>query len=182
MKEIFGGRYGIDEEGGIYSLRNNAGNVRRVPLPMKTRVMRGGYVGAHFFTGNSGRARYICASIHRLVAEAFLSNPLDKPEVNHKNGNKLDNRAVNLEWVTSSENSCHAFRTGLRVANKSLLGKFNEEHPGSKPIRAIPLNGGPVLEFPSMREAQRQGFSQGNITAVIQGARRSHKGYTWELI
>ena len=57
-------------------------------------------------------------SIHRLVAETFVPNPNDKPQVNHKNGNKHDNYFENLEWVTCSENLHHAYRTGLRKTRK----------------------------------------------------------------
>ena len=51
--------------------------------------------------------------IHRLIAETFINNKDNKKCVNHKNGNKLDNRASNLEWVTYSENNKHAFKKGL---------------------------------------------------------------------
>lgn len=68
---------------------------------------------------------------HRLVAEHFVPNPENKPEINHKNGIKDDNRASNLEWVTSSENTRHAIENGWHT-NEHLTG---EKSPVSKLTR-----------------------------------------------
>lgn len=57
-------------------------------------------------------------SVHRLVAIAFIPNPEDKPQVNHKDGNPENNKITNLEWVTQSENQFHAVRTGLQKSKK----------------------------------------------------------------
>jgi hypothetical protein len=61
--------------------------------------------------------------LHRLVAENFCSNPHNKPEVNHIDGNKANCAALNLEWMTSSENKQHAIATGLKVYNMPSKGK-----------------------------------------------------------
>lgn len=82
-----------------------------------------------------GRTSYLS---HRLIADVFLDNPLDKKEVNHKNGIKHDNRVENLEWVTRRENIIHA-RDKLNV-KFSQPGELNPNFRVTKPVLNILIN------------------------------------------
>ncbi len=66
--------------------------------------------------------------VHRLVAELYVPNPDNKPQVNHKDGNKLNNNADNLEWVTNQENRDHAVKNGLHLyGEKCLYAKLKQK-------------------------------------------------------
>jgi hypothetical protein len=86
--------------------------------------------GYHRISINVG-GKYKDLKIHRLVATYFIENdnPLDKIEVNHKDGNKGNNEYTNLEWVTPSENALHAFETGLHshIGEKNTNLKLTDE-------------------------------------------------------
>lgn len=70
-----------------------------------------------------------CEIIHKLVAILFIPNPDNKPQINHKDGNKLNNHIDNLEWVTAKENTNHAWRTGLFESKRLAIIKSQ-----SKPV------------------------------------------------
>lgn len=175
MIEFAPGRYAVDDAGNVYSLRNNHGNLREAPMLMQRSLHPEGYVG---ITLQLDSGKKYCL-VHRLVAEAYVPNPDNKPEVNHKDGDKENNDHTNLEWCTESENALHAFETGLRTPNRGQLGRTNDKSPLSKPILRISKQGAIMERYPSISEAQRQGYSQGNISAVIAGKRQSHKGWVW---
>ena len=98
-----------------------------------------GYKRIHLLCKGKGKN----FSVHRLVAETYLLNLNKYPVVNHKNGNKLDNRVQNLEWTTRSENEKHAFFIGL----KSLKGEKNTQAKlTSKSVKEIRELKGKMLQ------------------------------------
>lgn len=131
---------------------SNGGLVRHLKTKKTVKVSSYGTTVYLMFTRKvNGRSKSF--SVHREVAKAFLVNHENKAEVNHINGNKLDNRAVNLEWVTRSENIQHCYDSGLKTYKPlHYKGKFGSEHNRSK--RVVCLETGD--EYGSMSEASRK--------------------------
>lgn len=105
--------------------------------------------------------------IHRIVATAFIPNPNNLPEVNHKDGNKQNNSVSNLEWVTRSENQTHAYKLGL----KSTKGAKNGRHILTKKdveyIRTHYVKGD--KNFGTKALSEKFGVVRQTISAVICG-------------
>ena len=128
MKKIdYNNNYSIAKDGRVFSH-----NVNKYMKPCSD---RNGYVSVNLSMGKRDNVKRV--SIHRLVAKAFIPNPDNKPQVNHINGIKTDNRVENLEWVTCKENVKHARENGLlnnADYGKAYRGKFGKEHNRSVPV------------------------------------------------
>lgn len=113
----------VDEEGRVFSARSG-------------KQITGGCNGAGYlrFSYRLGGRKTKTSTIHRVVAECLVPNPEDKPTVNHKDGNKTNNHPDNLEWATFSENTQHAYDTGLnksyerRPADRARLAVIARTH------------------------------------------------------
>ena len=130
--------------------------------------------------------------VHRLVAETFLPNPENKPEVNHKiEGKKgktlnmvifnedgtINKERTTIEWVTRKENNNYATRNeraGKAISKANTNGKL------SKKVLQFTLDGEFVREYPSMAECARNGFCQGHVSRCCRGERKSHKGFIFK--
>ena len=117
--------------------------------------------------------------VHRVIAETFLENPENLPEINHKDEDKtnnfvflnedgsVDKEKSNLEWKNHRDNCNHGTRNE-RVAKAQ-----------SKPVLQFTLDGEFVREWPSTMECERNGFSSGNVSACCRGERKTAYGFIW---
>ena len=148
----FEGKYMVSNLGRVKSLNYNKTG--------KEKIMKGvpdGYGYFQLSLCKEGKVKN--CRINRLVAQAFIPNPDNLPEVNHKDKIRTNNRVDNLEWCTT---------------------QYNVEYSKAKAVIGINKVSGLILEFPSANEAKRQtGINQSNIIQCCKGRRNSAGGYYW---
>ena len=162
------GLYQVSDQGRVKSLERKGRKSERI---LKPGVVGGGYLMVVLCAGGKQKMH----KVHRLVCQSFHENPENKPEVNHINEDKTDNRACNLEWSTAKENCNHGTRNE-RMA-KGIAKAL------SKPVGQYTRGGELVKIWSSAIEVQRQaGFSQGNVSAVARGEHKQAYGFIWKYI
>ena len=179
MKEIWKDIKGYE---GLYQV-SNLGNVRSMDrITRDGRKIKGKNIKPH----TNGNSRYLRAALcnngkikyenlHRLVAKAFIPNPQNKPEVNHKDENPSNNFIDNLEWMTSKENSNYG--TGhLRATLNTNFDSIKEKT--SKPINQYDMNGKFIKRFKSLSDVPFKG--KGNISQCANNKKESSYGYKWK--
>lgn len=111
----FEGKYSVTNDGKVLNCKRGK--------YLKPKLTRFGYYEVALSNQKDG-VRYVkYKSVHRLVAEVFIDNPSNLEQVNHKDGDKLNNRVDNLEWCTAKQNTEHAWRLGLMKPTKPNLGR-----------------------------------------------------------
>lgn len=135
--EVWKDVVGFDE----YFQVSNFGNVysKRTNKVLKQTVSRKGYSSISTRIGGRNGKCYNLR-IHRLVAEAFIPNPDVKDQVNHIDGDKLNNHVDNLEWNTQFENMQHAFRLGLMDLSKLEINNINSRLISDEDVNFIKVN------------------------------------------
>ena len=156
---------------GLYEV-SNYGRVKSYQLDSNGKILSPGKDGSGYCFVNlykDGKAKKHCI-IHRLVAEAFIPNPNNLPQVNHKDECKKNNYFENLEWCSSAYNNSYGTRT-RRIAEKI-----------SKPVVQLEKKGNFIAEFESLREASRRtGIASISICSCCKHkpGHKSAGGFIW---
>lgn len=115
-----------------------------------------------------GKKHYV--RLHRLIAKAFIPNPNGYPQVNHIDGNKLNNDVSNLEWTTNSQNTKHGYDNNLYHSKKR-----------NHQITAMDKNSGEYREFRSIREcAEELNLNRKTITAILKNEKENNYSYDFK--
>ena len=171
--KIYANRYIVTDDGQVFAMNyRNRQLVRRLRPHRSPNARCGGYLEVSI----NGRRR----DVHRLVAECFVPRPAGEVlEVNHKDGDKLNNRASNLEWVSHLENVRHAYRTGL-ITGAQIARNAAHPHPTmrtvttetAKRIKLLICDGHPNCVI-----AEMLGVKDGVVSFIRAGA--TYKDVPW---
>ena len=160
---------------------SNYGNVRS--LKKDAFLMKGGYLKGYKIINLWKNGTGKMFRVHRLVAAAFIPNPDNKPCVDHIDGDRTNNHADNLRWVTYLENNNNPITKKRLSENnaKNMQGKEGVLHPNSKPVKMM-KNGICLKTYQSIHLAKKDGFNDTLIIRCCKGRMKKHKGYNWEYI
>ncbi len=210
MKEIwkdvegYEGLYQVSNLGNVKSLKRKKWNgfnfIETTEKILKTSKSYKGYLRTRLY--KDGKSK--CFPTHRIVAQAFIPNPNNKPQVNHIDGDKTNNKAENLEWCTNAENQQHAIKTKLRKTKlgdvrpkkeklrkdellkkqKCILDKYRklaiEKAKNKNSIKIVQTDkfNNFLNEFTSIKEAQEKtGIT--HIYEILKGERKNNSKYNF---
>ena len=159
--------YYATKEGQVFSAKSNKF--------LKPSFDKQGYARVGIYIGNY---RVKTIKVHRLIAETFISNPFNKTDVNHIDGDKSNNELSNLEWCTRSENIKHAFKNGLKKisdSHKKLLSERAKKYVGGKnPSARKVINTKTNYVYETVSDAANDfGLKRTTLIAMLNGQNKN---------
>lgn len=175
----FEGVYKVSDKGNVYSVgRKDALGRKRGGRMLKPSYDKDGYLRVTLCKNGKHKTRFI----HRLVADAFVPNHNGYSEINHRDENKVNNYANNLEWCTREHNVNHG----------TLIERSSQTR--SKKVKATNIETNEVTTFNSTQEAGHKGYDQGGVAKACRGTYKTdtgkliggdghlYRGYRWEYL
>lgn len=145
------------------------------PKILTQHIHKSGYVQAALIIDG----KPICKKIHRLVANAFIPNPDNLPQVNHLDANKQNNYPYNLEWTSGKENTIHAKEAGLLIRSIESKAKMTGH---KKTVIQKDLNGNFIAEWSCIKEGAKScGMAYRSIYLALYGKTNKPKRFLWEF-
>lgn len=162
----FEGLYQVSNYGRVKSLSRKIKTIKGYTITIKGRILKPTIDNTDYYAVSLWKQNIkVRPHIHRLVAEAFIPNLENKPQVNHIDGDKLNNNVRNLEWCTQQENNIHAYNHGL--------------NPSRKKVDQYDLNGNYIKTWNSIHDANIF-YNSTHISDCCRGIRNQTKGYIWK--
>lgn len=188
------GKYQVSNLGRVKSLsritnvgiKNNKTSKRKERI-LKLQLSTKKYLQTRLYDENLNAKT---VKVHRIVAQTFIPNPDNKPQINHIDGNKLNNCADNLEWCTNNENMKHSWDIGLRDRNKvadnmrliAQKRKYKKGHHTRK-VGQYDKNNNLIKIWETQTEASKAvGVTSTSICNVCRGQIKSAGGYIWRYV
>lgn len=158
------GHYAVTDDGRVISYKTGE------PVFLTLRLKKTGYIQVSLSLKGKAKEH----SVHQLVAKAFIDNPNNYTEVNHKDGKKRNNKKVNLEWCSRSENLKHAYATGLRNPEDYL------NHDKTQHTFVHPVLGQIICTAHHLYTNYGKKNSKSHLYKVIKGQFKSW--YGWQVV
>src|SRR5699024_4525129 len=176
VREGFEGCYEVSNLGRVRSVdrvvKSARGDIRYKGRLLTPSPNNDGYLTINLcYAGKKNNVK-----VHRLVAEAFLQNRKQLPEVNHIDEIKTNNEVSNLEWCTRIENMNHGTATKRMREHENQLARLRDS---MSPVVGISTKDARVIEFESISQADRNGFPRRNIWSALNGNDATCRGYVW---
>ena len=161
--------YMVDKNGNVFGIKRG-----KIMTPVES---NNGYLQVHLT--KDGKAK--SCKIHRLVAQAFIPNPYNLPQVNHKDENKKNNNVENLEWCTQSYNMSYKDGQKRRAKSRNYedISKKRSDVQ-SKEVTQYDYDGRIIAIWKNAYMAENHGYNRTMINQCCLGNKKSHKGFLWK--